>query len=209
MDYKLKLILLAALLNTTSRIDVKCLEDKSIKNNHTTPYINNFDLSTFEKKGDNQGCTGEVEQRLINGEKFLTSENNNEKDEKLGNTENIKDFISLKTNQLKDYITHFFKSNSASSNDFYKILFDCAKASSAKPYLVDICVNKYLKKHNIEFSQTCLSCFSSFIGCTYISCNKECAKDQCTEDCKKCSQKHCFKSLLNCTKLDSLPDPCK
>ncbi|EUD66701.1 hypothetical protein C922_03026 [Plasmodium inui San Antonio 1] len=204
MNYTVKCLLFGVLLNATCKIDVLCLEYSDIKNNYQSPSENyHNDLSIFAERSDNKGCTGDIEQRIINGEKFLSQ---NYQSEKPGNLE---DYVSLKSSQFREYIIHVFKSNGVASNDFYKVLFDCAKVSSAKPYLIDICVNKYLKKHNIDFSPTCLSCFSSFIGCTFISCNKQCAKNQCNDDCKACSEKNCFRTLLNCTKLDALPDPCK
>ncbi|CAG9484618.1 conserved Plasmodium protein, unknown function [Plasmodium vivax] len=204
MNYTIKCLLFGVLLNAACKIDVLCLEGNGINNNYQSPSENyHNDMSIFAERSDNKGCTGDIEQRLINGEKFLSQNYQSE------NPENLKDYISLKTNQFREYIMHLFKSNSVASNDFYKVLFDCAKVSSAKPYLIDICVNKYLKKHNIDFSPTCLSCFSSFIGCSFISCNKQCAKDQCNDECKSCSEKNCFRTLLNCTKLDALPDPCK
>ncbi|KAI4841183.1 hypothetical protein MKS88_000418 [Plasmodium brasilianum] len=207
-----KCLVFFVLLNVVCKGVVKC-SDGITNNDNISKNENKMNtLGIFFKKDDNKGCTGAVEQKLINGEKFLKNDYHHhmEKvDEELNKS--AEDSIRIRSNQPKELLIHLFKGdkNNVASNDFYKVLLDCAKVSSAKPYLIDICVTKYLKKYNIEFSPTCLSCFSTFIGCSFISCNKQCAKDQCNNECKSCTEKNCFRSLLNCTKLDALPDPCK
>ncbi|SBS79815.1 conserved Plasmodium protein, unknown function [Plasmodium ovale] len=211
MNSLLKCLVCFALLNIVSKGKVSCTKDNDGSGNNHSRNDNNSanPLNVFLENDDNNGCTGEVEQNLINGEKFLKDSYYKaiatEEDKK----KNAKDFVNIKTNQFREFTIHMFNSKNEPANDFYKVLFDCAKASSAKPYLIDICVTKYFKKYNISFSPTCLNCFSTFIGCTFISCNKQCAKDQCNNECKSCSEKNCFRTLLNCTKLDALPDPCK
>ncbi|SOV12744.1 conserved Plasmodium protein, unknown function [Plasmodium gaboni] len=186
-------------INNTNNINNK----NDINNTYN---VHNNDIFNIFKKGEEEGCTGELEQKLINGQKFLKNDLHEINEY---NNNNEKDFINLRNGQHSEYNMYMFESKGIVSNDFYRILYECAQASSAKPYLVDVCVNKYFKKYKIKFSQTCLSCFSTFIGCTFISCNKECSKNQCNDECKVCSDSHCFKKLLECTKLEALPDPCK
>ncbi|CRG98367.1 conserved Plasmodium protein, unknown function [Plasmodium relictum] len=200
MSFKLKYFFIYFVFSVINKKYISCL-DELINSNESENKI----YLNFISEDKNYGCTNSVERDLINGKKFLKSSDLNEK-LKINN----RSFFSVKNSFHKEFLIYFFKSSDKLiSNDFYKILFDCAESSSAKPYLVDICVKKYFKKYNIDFSSTCLSCFTEFIGCTFISCNKQCSLDQCSSECKTCSDKNCFKKLLSCTKLDKLPDPCK
>ncbi|SCM20631.1 conserved protein, unknown function [Plasmodium chabaudi chabaudi] len=170
-------------------------------NNNNDKNLNNF------FKSNSPGCTGDLEKSIINGEKIDWSSYELITDTIRYHND---DPIRIKINKSKEHTIELpvFDRKKTPSNNFYKILFNCAKASSAKPYLIDICINKYFKKYNVPFSTECVKCFSDFIGCGFISCNKQCSKDQCTNECRDCSQKECFNSLLKCTQLESLPDPC-
>ncbi|KNG75289.1 hypothetical protein PFMG_01424 [Plasmodium falciparum IGH-CR14] len=193
---------------------VNCMLDNFIQH-FVKKSSNNVGVTNVYDKGNNmndtnnvrkKGAKGELEQKLINGQKFLKNDLHEIND--YNNNNNDQSLLPNVWATIPDYPMYMFESKGIVSNDFYRILYECAQASSAKPYLVDVCVNKYFKKYKIKFSQTCLSCFSTFIGCTFISCNKQCSKNQCNDECKVCSDKHCFKKLLECTKLEALPDPC-
>ncbi|KEG02886.1 conserved Plasmodium protein, unknown function [Plasmodium vinckei vinckei] len=203
MHYIIKLLVSLALFNglCEGHSDGSVYNTKNRYSNYDNKNLNNI------FKSNSPGCTGELEKSIINGEKidwssyeFMENHNGNHNESS----------ISIKINKSKEHIIELpvFDKKKMPSNQFYKILFNCAKASSAKPYLTDICINKYFKKYNVPFSTECVKCFSDFIGCGFISCNKECSKDQCTNACRNCSQKACFNTLLKCTQLDSLPDPC-
>ncbi|CRG98007.1 conserved Plasmodium protein, unknown function [Plasmodium gallinaceum] len=202
MRLKIEYFFIYFLFRIRNKNYVNCLDNlfKSNWNSNDKIEVN----LNFTNEDKNEGCTGSVEQKLINGEQIFKTNNLIRKSEI-----NERRFLSIKNHIYREFRIYFFKSSNSISNDFYKILFECAEASSAKPYLIDICVKKYFKKYNIEFSSTCLSCFSNFIGCGFISCNEQCSVDQCNSECKTCSEKNCFKKLLNCTKLDKLPSPCK
>lgn len=192
--------------DNTNNIDNTNNLNNNMNSVNSVNSVNSNNIFNIFKKGEEEGCKGELEQKLINGQKFL--KNDLHEINEYNNNNNDQSFVNLRNGQHTDYTMYMFESKGIVSNDFYRILYECAQASSAKPYLVDVCVNKYFKKYKIKFSQTCLSCFSTFIGCTFISCNKQCSKNQCNDECKVCSDKHCFKKLLECTKLEALPDPC-
>ncbi|CDU17405.1 conserved protein, unknown function [Plasmodium yoelii] len=175
----------------------------NLKYNYSKYDNNNLNIFL---KSNSPGCTGELERKIINGQKIDWSGVMVEDDTGKHNDNSIR----IKINKSKEHTIELpVFDKKMPSNNFYKILFNCAKASSAKPHLIDICINKYFKKYNVPFSPDCVKCFSDFIGCGFISCNKQCSKDQCSNACRDCSQKECYNSLLKCTQLESLPDPCK
>ncbi|VWU48479.1 conserved protein, unknown function [Hepatocystis sp. ex Piliocolobus tephrosceles] len=214
MQFILKFVLFLAL---SSFLCVCNAQKFYLSSNYGRSYSANgnsiYNNTNFLKKDYPEGCTRKNEQDIINGAKLSKNddkkiEGDNLKENDDNGQKNMENPLYVRSNKFGDLEIYLMKSDHVPANDFYKILFDCAKAASAKQYLIDLCVNKYLHKHHVTFSPVCLECFTSFIGCSFINCNKQCTREQCSDQCRSCSQEKCFKALLECTKLEKLPDPC-
>eukprot|EP00920_Eleutheroschizon_duboscqi_P032504 GHVT01078510.1.p1 GENE.GHVT01078510.1~~GHVT01078510.1.p1 ORF type:complete len:651 (+),score=58.14 GHVT01078510.1:424-2376(+) len=130
------------------------------------------------------------------------------KSENKGGCRSRKDMDILEGKAFPRAANHDMTEGAHAANSFFEILFSCSRKGMGQAPVVFKCLQAGLSRQNLQLSNSCASCYADVAECGAKHCSWPCLLNSCGSRCLECGRQHCRSQLLECAKVERLPEAC-